>query len=43
MEFDNPANLLMQIMHVIKNRIVSGQLRGGDKLPSVRDLAKNLK
>ncbi|NLM52180.1 MAG: GntR family transcriptional regulator [Firmicutes bacterium] len=43
MEFDQHLPIYMQIMHVIKNRIVSGQLRGGDKLPSVRDLAKEFK
>lgn len=43
MEFSNNLPIYLQIMNLIKARIVSGEIRGGDKLPSVRDLSRELK
>lgn len=43
MEFDNNSPIYMQVMNMIKKQIVSGELKSGDKLPSVRDLAVVLK
>lgn len=39
MDFQSNIPIYIQLMDVIKNRIVSGQLQPGEKLPSVRDLA----
>lgn len=43
MDFNEHLPIYMQIMQVIKNRIVSGQLQRGEKMPSVRDLAREFK
>ncbi len=43
MEFNDNLPIYIQIMDLIKSRIVSGQINGGDKLPSVREFSKNLK
>lgn len=43
MNFDNNLPIYIQILNLIKGRIVSGQIGGGDKLPSVREYSKELK
>ena len=43
MEFDNNTPIYIQVMDMIKKQIVSKELQGGDKLPSVRELAIALK
>ncbi|GGE76772.1 GntR family transcriptional regulator [Priestia taiwanensis] len=42
MEFDNNLPIYIQIMYYIKKQIVTGQLKEGDKIPSVRELATEL-
>ena len=39
MEFQSNIPIYLQIMDDIKQQIVSGKLKPGDKLASVRDLA----
>ena len=41
--FDDKMPIYLQIMDIIKRDIVIGKLKGGDKLPSVREMASNLK
>jgi len=43
MEFDKNVPIYIQIMDEIKHRIIAGTLKAGDKVPSVRDLADELK
>jgi DNA-binding transcriptional regulator YhcF (GntR family) len=43
MEFNNSISIYVQIMDEIKRWIISGKLKGGDKLPAVRELAIELK
>ena len=43
MNFDKNVPIYMQIMFEIKRRISTGQLNPGGKLPSVRDLAEEIK
>ena len=43
MEFSSNLPIYVQIMNLIKTRIASGELNGGDKLPSVRDFSKEMK
>lgn len=43
MDFDKNTPIYIQIMFEIKKRISTGQLGPGEKLPSVRDLADELK
>ncbi|WP_017754346.1 GntR family transcriptional regulator [Calidifontibacillus oryziterrae] len=43
MEFNNNLPIYIQIMNLLKTKIVSGEMNGGDKLPSVRDFSKELK
>lgn len=42
-QFDDKAPIYLQIMDMVKKDIVSKKLKGGDKLPSVRELAASLK
>lgn len=42
-KFDENFPIYLQIMDLIKKDIVKGKLKGGDKLPSVRELAEELK
>ena len=42
MSFDTRIPIYLQIMEQIKKDIVSGKLKGGDKMPSVRVLAKEM-
>lgn len=41
--FDDKMPIYLQIMDIIKKDIITGKLKGGDKLPSVREMASNLK
>lgn len=41
--FDNNIPIYMQISRIIEMRIISGELSPGERLPSVRDLAIELK
>jgi len=42
-EFDERTPIYIQIMDLIKKRIGRGDLKSGDKLPSVREMAEELK
>jgi GntR family transcriptional regulator len=42
-EFDDKKPIYLQIMDIIKRDIVTEKIKGGDKLPSVREMASNLK
>uniref|UniRef100_A0A7C3RJH8 GntR family transcriptional regulator n=1 Tax=Dictyoglomus thermophilum TaxID=14 RepID=A0A7C3RJH8_DICTH len=42
-DFDERIPIYLQIMDLIKKKIIKGELKGGDKLPSVRELALELK
>ncbi len=42
-KFDNKIPIYMQIMDFIKQAIVTGKLKGGEKVPSVRILSEKLK
>lgn len=43
MDFNSNLPIYIQIMNYIKTKIASGELNGGDKLPSVRDFSKKMK
>lgn len=43
MEFNENLPIYIQIMNLIKSRMISGELSGGDKLPSVREFSKELR
>jgi len=43
MEFDARVPIYLQIIERIKKDIVSGTLKGGEKMPSVRNMAAELK
>lgn len=43
MKFDNNLPIYVQIINLIKTKMVSGEFNGGDKLPSVREFSKELK
>lgn len=43
MNFESNLPIYIQIMNLIKTKIVSEELKRGDKLPSVRELSKELK
>lgn len=42
-EFNNSISIYVQIMDEVKRWIISGKLKGGDKLPAVRELALEFK
>lgn len=42
-EFDPKIPIYIQIIDAVKHDIVTGKLKGGDKLPSVRELAETFK
>ncbi|HHW57574.1 MAG TPA: GntR family transcriptional regulator [Clostridia bacterium] len=42
-EFDEKRPIYLQIMKAIKQEIATANLKGGDKLPSVREMAEILK
>ena len=39
-DFDNNIPIYIQVVEWLENQIISSELAAGDKLPSVRDLAK---
>ncbi|CAM3054642.1 GntR family transcriptional regulator [Hathewaya histolytica] len=43
MEFNNNLPIYIQIMNYIKSKIVTEEIKPGDKLPSVRELSSQLK
>jgi DNA-binding transcriptional regulator YhcF (GntR family) len=43
MDFNENLPIYIQIMNLVKGKMVSGKINGGDKLPSVRELSKELK
>lgn len=43
MELDSKMPIYMQIMDMMKRKIISGELKGGDRVPSVREYASILK
>lgn len=43
MNFDSNLPIYIQIMDLIKRRIITRDLKEGDKLPSVREIATQLK
>ncbi len=43
MIFNENLPIYIQIMDLVKSQISSGELKEGDKLPSVRDFSKDLK
>lgn len=43
MDFNGNLPIYLQIVNIIKDKIASGQLKSGDKFPSVRDLASEYK
>ncbi|MCG8484080.1 MAG: GntR family transcriptional regulator [Clostridia bacterium] len=42
MNFDNSTPIYLQVINKIKTDIITGELNPGDKMPSTRDLAKEL-
>jgi len=42
-EFSSSLPIYIQIMNLIKTKVVSGEIDRGEKLPSVRELSKELK
>ncbi|MGL5150402.1 MAG: GntR family transcriptional regulator [Clostridium sp.] len=43
MEFNSKEPIYIQIVSHVKKRILSGELKGGEKMPSVREFASELK
>ena len=41
--FDNERPIYLQLMEMIKIQIISGKIKPGEKLPSVRDYAHEVK
>lgn len=41
--FDNERPIYIQLVEIIRTKIVSGNLKKGEKLPSVRELALTMK
>lgn len=41
--FDEKLPIYLQIINYLKKDIISGKLKAGDKLPSVRELSSNLR
>lgn len=42
-EFDNNIPIYIQLVEQLKNYIISGKIKGGERLPSVRELALQTK
>jgi len=42
-QFDNQKPIYLQIVELIKKEIISGRLKSGEKIPSVRELAVQAK
>lgn len=43
MKFDDKLPIYTQIVDFLKGKIVSGEIKEGEKLPSVREIARSLK
>ncbi|QSX05526.1 GntR family transcriptional regulator [Sedimentibacter sp. zth1] len=43
MEFDNNIPIYIQVINKIKQDLITGKLKNGDKMPSARDLSAELK
>ncbi len=43
MKFEENTPIYIQIMNYVKEKIINGNLKMGDKLPSVRELAEEIK
>ncbi|WP_099192736.1 GntR family transcriptional regulator [Tepidibacter mesophilus] len=43
MEFDNSKPIYLQIIEDIKKKLIRGEIKPGDKIPSQRELAKDIK
>ncbi|NLJ77873.1 MAG: GntR family transcriptional regulator [Tissierellia bacterium] len=43
MEFNDNLPIYIQIMNLIRSKVVSGEIGGGDRLLSVREFSKQLK
>ncbi|NIO48989.1 MAG: GntR family transcriptional regulator [Candidatus Aminicenantes bacterium] len=43
LDFSSPVPIYRQVIYLIKLEILSGRLRDGDQLPTIRELAKILK
>jgi GntR family transcriptional regulator len=43
MDFDNGLPIYIQILNLLKIKMATGDIKEGDKLPSVRDMAAELK
>lgn len=41
-EFDNNIPIYLQIMNIVKEQIIRGEIKEGDKIPSVREFAEML-
>ena len=42
MEFDQPKGIYLQIADQIRDRILAGEWRGGERIPSIRELAVSI-
>lgn len=42
-EFDPNVPIYKQIMNIVKRKIISNEIKPGDKLPSIREMSSNLK
>ncbi len=42
MEFNNGKSIFLQIADTITDKVVSGEFRAGEKIPSVRELASEM-
>jgi len=42
MEFNQPKGIYLQIADQVSDRILQGEWHGGDRIPSIRELAVNL-
>ncbi len=42
-EFDNNIPIYLQIMNIVKKQIIRGEIKEGDKIPSVREFAEMLR
>lgn len=43
MEFDNSKPIYIQIIEDIKKKLIRGEIKPGDKIPSQREFAKDMK
>lgn len=43
MKFDNNLPIYIQIINLIRKRMISGEIKEGEKLPSVREFSTELK